>query len=259
MSGVSFACILFRLCLAIGTLAWMMGGAVRADASESDITVLFNPRPPFVVADEDAVSGLIASPAAKAFRQAGFRIQWSERAPPAQLRLIEDNLTRVCAIGWFHLPERENWGRFSRPVYRDRPPVILARADDPRVKAMASFSDLLGSRDLTMGVKSSTSYGRVLDARIASALSPRIASPQDGLGMVRMLLAKRFDYMIVSREEADFLIGQAGSERAPSLMVQSFRDMPAGETRHILCSFSITPEEMARIDRAIAEQGRSHN
>ena len=47
-------------------------------------------------------------------------------------------------LGWFKRPERENFARFTDPIYQDRPTVIVARAHVRRRQVEPVFLALLG-------------------------------------------------------------------------------------------------------------------
>ena len=73
--------------------------------------------------------------------------------------------------------------------------------------------------------------------------------------MLRMLLAGRAGWMIVTPEEAQVLRQEAGAAAAGLRMV-AFTDISAGETRHLYCNRAVPDAWLARIDQALAAQLR---
>lgn len=209
-------------------------------------------RPPFSVQTGQAsFAGLVADRARIALDAAGIPFVWVAMQPNGHLRTIEDSETPVCALGWFRKPEREAIGRFSAPIYTDQPQVILARADNRAVAGHDTVAGLLADPGLRLGVKLGYSLGGFLDELVATHDTPRSTVSQDDVGLVRMLLGSRFDYMIVAFEEAGLLIDQLG-EAGKDLVAISLRDMPSGNTRHLLCSRATDPALIARLDAALA-------
>ncbi|MFO1338760.1 MAG: transporter substrate-binding domain-containing protein [Burkholderiaceae bacterium] len=108
--------------------------AVAAVAAEpAPVELYYFERPPYVVKHpgSDEVSGLTATPAAQAFRAAGLAFRWVPLPTVRQLVTLKEQAQAACAVGWFKNAERELQFKFSKPIYRDRPTVALARADLP--------------------------------------------------------------------------------------------------------------------------------
>ncbi|SFV17391.1 hypothetical protein [Pseudoduganella namucuonensis] len=115
-----------RCALLLG--AWCPAGASLA---EDGITVYYNDRPPYLMLGKDgSVHGLTATPALQAFQAAGIATIWQRAPTNRQLVLLQEG-GRRCAVGWFRNAARERFARFSKAIYRDLPPVALARADLP--------------------------------------------------------------------------------------------------------------------------------
>ncbi|MBB4284495.1 substrate-binding periplasmic protein [Roseospira goensis] len=233
-----------------------------ADASAGrvdPITLLVFNRPPYYEpVPAGGYTGLVAGRVARALEAAGVPFTWRLLPPNGHLRTVAADRGPVCAVGWFRTASRESLGLFTAPVYRDRPQVVLTRADNGAVLSHGTVRALLADPTLRLGTKLGYSYGPALDAAIAGADPPRTTVSQDDTGLVRMLLGRRFDYMIVAAEEGDAVIdafGVAGGD----LATVSLPDMPPGNSRHLLCSRSVGAGTIARINTALAalaEDGR---
>jgi polar amino acid transport system substrate-binding protein len=90
---------------------------------------------------------------------------------------------------------------------------------------------------------------------IATLTPPPAKTSVETPQMLRMLLAGRADWMIVSPEEAQVLRQEAGSAGA-GLRVLAFADISAGETRHLYCNRAVPDVWLARIDQALVAQAR---
>ena len=72
------------------------------------------------------------------------------------------------------------------------------------------------------------------------------------LGMAKMIKRKRADYMLIDEEDYKFL-NQQNEVDAEDVKPVRFSDMPPGLLRYIMCSKSVSPDAMARLDKAIAQ------
>jgi polar amino acid transport system substrate-binding protein len=193
----------------------------------------------------------VAGPVARALEQGGIAFTWREMEPNGHLRTVEANREPVCAVGWFRTDRREHIGLFSDPVYRDRPQVVLTRADNMDVLGHTSLRELFADSSLRLGSKLGYSHGPVIDGMIENLGPPRSTSSQDDAGLVRMMLGGRFDYIITGADEAEALIDAFG-EAGQDLLSVTFEDSPPGNTRHLLCSHSVGAATLARINAALA-------
>lgn len=164
---------------------------------------------------------------------------------------MEGSSTRQISPGWFKTPEREAFSRFSRPIYRNLPQIVLTRADHAEdLEKIPSFSALTGDNRFVFGAIEGFSYGDSID-RLLSLMGTRIRRINAStLQCVEMLAAGRFDYILLDREEAPYLIRQAGYTDYDLVQIE-YPDIPEGNLRYLWCSLSVTDEEIERIDRAI--------
>lgn len=229
-------------------LAWMLAATGLASMAAS-LTLHYQERPPYSSAVEGGrVVGLVATPAERALREAGIPFRWVSTPSQRQLALIQSGRGLHCGIGWFRTAEREARGRFSAPLYRDRPFGALARASLPGPDKMRA-SDLVAMAGVTPLVKDGYSYGTYLDGLLQATRRAPLRTSADSLQMAHMLLAGRADWMIVAPEEAETL-------RQPGLRLVEFSDAPPGASRHLYCSNDVPRDWLIRIDRALAAQER---
>jgi ABC-type amino acid transport substrate-binding protein len=225
------------------------GGPSRG---EEPLKILYNERPPYMVAHGKEVKGLTADAAVYAFNKAGIPYQWVEIPSSRQLFMLQENKEKLAALGWFRNPERERFAKVSSHLYMDRQIAVLARTDNAKVAGARSVTGLLGNSDLTLLAKSGYSYGRFLDEQIAK-LEPRIMRVTvENLSMIRMIGARRADYMFIAPEEAGATIEHSGVP-PKDLRLITFPDMPPGEFRYLLFSQRVDDETIRRINRYLDE------
>jgi len=236
-------------------VAWAGLSAATACGAEAALALYFNERPPFNATGANGrVSGLTATPTASALRRAGIPFRWESTPLARQFALIERGDTYGCAVGLYRSPQREQVGKFSAPVYRDRGLVAIARAGIG-LRDGASLAALLRDRRLRMLYKSGLTYGATV-SRLIQQTPPvmEMVSVETSV-MVQMIRAERADWMLVAEEEASYLIALAGVPRA-SVVVVHFSDVPGGEPRHLYCSRAVPDSLVKRFNAALAEADR---
>lgn len=215
-----------------------------AVAATQTLTLHYQTRPPYSSPRADGdVEGLVATPAALALGRAGIEFRWTLTPSQRQLALIQAGRGLHCGVGWFRTDERAARGRFSAPLYRDRPLGALVR-DEVAVSGSPKASQWLAEARLRLLVKDGYSYGEFFDRHIAAAAQPPLRTHVDPPQMSRMLRLGRADWMVVTPEEAAVLGGDG-------LRLVAFADAPEGPTRHLYCSADVPAEWLARIDRAL--------
>jgi polar amino acid transport system substrate-binding protein len=234
----------------VGWSLGLLAGAVPA--APPVLTLHYQERPPYSTLEADGhVSGLVATPAARALERAGIAYRWERTPAQRQLALIQQGDGLHCGVGWFRNAEREAAGRFNaQPLYRDRPFAALVRADAVW-PADGRAADALAQRAARLLVKDGFSYGAVLDALIARSPATIVRTPAELDAMARMLAARRADWMIVSPEEAPALLARVPDGRQ-TLRVVRLSDVPAGEARHLYCNRAVPAAWLARVDAALA-------
>ena len=237
--------------------------ASAADAQgEKTINLLYNERPPLHYTDADGtVKGLLAAPAEKALKSAGIPFRWQRRPVARIMFTIKENVAPDCAVGWYKSPEREAFSRYSLPIYSEAPSVALVRADYDVPQGITA-RQLLLSTDTKLLLKLGMNYGVDLNDMLAQVPKNRIQVVTEEVPtMVKMVSYKRADLTFLTREEADEVIKQSGIG-PEKFKILDFPDHPHGELRYILCSLSVAPETMVKLDAAIktlSSAAPSHN
>lgn len=231
-------------CVFVGML---LSHACRADER---IALYFNERPPYQFRLADgSVSGLTATPAAGAFKVAGVPFVWVNMPTSRQFLLIQRNMAPACMIGVYRLPEREQYAKFTKPIYRNEHTVGLVH-DGIDAADGVGVAELLSRHGLRVLVKEMYSYGGPLDALLARYKPQIVRTTNENMQMAKMITMKQADVMFVSEEEARVLQAQL---RVPGteLRIVHFSDAPPALDRHIMCSRQVSDDIIARLNRAI--------
>jgi len=220
--------------------------------AQSPIELYYYERTPYAVKDSQGeVSGLCATPAAKAFKKAGIPFQWKKMPFKRQLVTIKHNKKMACGIGWFKNPEREEFARFTDAIYQDKPAITISKKGNPALERNRDLKTLLKDRNVKLLVKDGFSYGAYIDGLIKN-YDPEVVvvATSTNIQMLQMILAGRADYYFMSEEEAEHIILNAGYE-VSQFHLQHYSDMPAGNPRYITCSQQVTPETIDLLNRAL--------
>lgn len=226
-----------------------------AFAADESVSVVFRNKPPYSYVENGVQKGFLLARAQQLFAAAGLRARFEEMPPARMWAELRANAAPLCSFGWYRLPEREAFARFSLPIHTDRPQVVLTRADmAPRLRRHTSFAALLQAGDQRFGVVDAVSYGPELDRLIAGARVPVSRVLDAPVRAIWMLAAGRFDFMIVDQDDLDFYLANTPDLKNQKLERVDFPDMPPGMTRHILCSRQVPEAWMQRLDDAIRKQ-----
>lgn len=214
------------------------------------ITVNYNERPPYLVpAPDGSATGLTGTPAANAFKAAGIAVTWAKVPTNRQMSAVKEDQGMHCAVGWFKTPEREQFAKFTKPIYRDKPWLVLANTKYS-VKQGTKLEDALTAKGVRVLTKESFSYGQYIDELLAKTKPNITVSNGSTSQMLQLINDGSVDFMFVSEEEAEFLVNQAGLSMKNFRQIR-FPDMPNGGERHIMCGKNVPDDVIARLNKGI--------
>jgi polar amino acid transport system substrate-binding protein len=217
--------------------------------AEDAVNVSYNERPPYLVpAADGSATGLTGTPAANAFKAAGIAVTWAKVPTTRQMALVKE-AGMNCAIGWFKNPEREQFAKFTKAIYRDKPWIVLANKGFA-VQDGAKLQDVLSAKGVRVLTKEAFSYGPYIDGVLAKTKPAITVSNGTTTQMLQLINANMVDFMFVSEEEAEYLVEQAGLKMTNFRQLR-FPDMPAGDKRYIMCSKHVPDDVISRLNKAI--------
>lgn len=226
-------------------------------ATPAPLLIEYRHKPPYFSTVNGRPVGLLIDKTVQALEAAGVRYRMAEVPAKRIMSDIEADAQAVCSPGWYRIPARERFARFSRPIHRDLPQLLLASpASAARVRAAGSLQALLQDRELRLLLVDGVSYGPGFDTLIRAMPGQASRHTVTPLELARMLEAGRGDYMIIDQEDLGEYVRRplrdTGSERAQPI---EFADLPPGLERHLICSRSVSPTVIERIDAAIQRLG----
>ncbi len=214
--------------------------------------VCYVDRFPYHYIKEGKIEGFVGKASDYAFKKSGFPFRWQETPAIRMMVMLKESQEKVAMAGWFKNSEREKIGKFSIPVYQDKPSTIIIKRDNEQLKKIKSFNSLLSDKKLTLLIKEGYSYGKDFDGMIKKYNTNTLKVTVDMVKMVQMINAGRGDYMFSTQEEVEYLIKSAGVDRN-QIEVKTFSDAPKGEYRYIFFSKRVSDEEIRTINRYIKE------
>lgn len=230
----------------------LAGACALAGAEEPGKVILaYFERPPYYYSAGGLPKGFLLERAQLILERAKVPFELRELPSMRIAALIREGSQPIVSVGWFKTAERLAYSRFSDPIYRNRPQGILVRAARAgEFKNLPTFAALSSSPRFTLGAVEGFSYGVWFDP-ILAGMSKRVQYlNSDPVHLAAMLGAGRFDYMVLDREEVDWVIETAGLRRADFSVVE-YPDIPEGNLRYLWCSPSVGEEVLQRINEAV--------
>lgn len=224
-------------------------------AAQPLLAIEYRDKPPYTNTAEGEPAGFLMERTAQLLKRAGIEARCAEVPIRRTLLNLQANQAAICSPGLYKTPEREVFARYTLPIHRDRPHVVLAHADVvARIRAIPRIASLFSDVSLQPGLLDGVSYGQRLDQLLATAARPPVRAQLTPLQLARMVGARRVDYMLIDEEDLSWL--RKDPEFAPLPLVRiEFADMPRGELRYLACSQQVTPQTIERLNQAIRDLG----
>lgn len=224
--------------------------SVNASHNKQEIELYYHNKRPYFIKDNTEVKGLMAEPVNLIFTQADISFKWIEIPARRQLELLSKNDYPGCAAGLLKTTERESFGKFTKPIYRDKPFVALSRIENTLIFKEDSLERVFKEGRLRLLIKSGYSYGNVIDSTIRQFKPWIITTTADNIGMLKMIETHRADYFFLTEEEAYDLLLFSGVNRSKFKTI-FFNNTPQGDYRYLLCSKKVEDHYISDLNLAI--------
>lgn len=228
--------------------------AAQAQAQEIPLAILVFHRPPYYVVENGRFGGFLLDYTRRVMETAGIPAAFEEAPPQRIIKTLEDRDRLACAVGWFKTSAREAYAVFSEPIYIGRPMGAVVRTKDLDGLPRPATAEALLASGLRLGLRHGFSYGDWLDAAMTAHRVSVDRSVAENDQLLEMLARGRIDYTFIGPEEYDWLTAATPGLRSDTRFVP-LSGSPPDTPRHIMCSKSLAPERMARINAAIRQLG----
>ncbi len=227
--------------------------AAAVAAQPAPLSIEYRDKPPYSYTEAGRPTGFLMERTMRLLKRAGIEARFSEVPIRRTLQSLQGNQSAMCSPGLYKIPEREAYARFSLPIHRDRPHVVLAHANvAAQIRALPRLAQLLADPTLQPGLLDGVSYGQQLDQLLATTARPGIRAQLTPLQLARMVGMKRMDYMLIDEEDLAWLRRDPDFAQLPLVRIE-FADMPRGQLRYVACSQRVPPQLMERLNQAIRE------
>jgi polar amino acid transport system substrate-binding protein len=231
-------------------VAIMMTSTASSSAA-GPLVVGFIDRPAYSWQEDGQPKGLLIEIARDILTRAGIEYQLRPLPPKRMLKSVEEGREEICVLGNFLTAEREAYAVFTRPIYQNKPIGILVETRRAALfEPFKTLAALTASPELRLGHIDGFSYGAAVDGFIVRMRGPKMSRAVTQTQMVGMLAMNRFDYMFADQEEFQALIRANGLDPADFRLLV-LPDVPAGNTRYLMCSKAVPAATIDRINAAI--------
>jgi polar amino acid transport system substrate-binding protein len=221
-----------------------------APQTTGKMIIFFQEQGPYTITSKDGMRGLVATPVTMLFEKIGMSFSWERMVPKQQMIVIKENRMRGCGAGWFKTAEGELFGKYTLPVYKNKPFVAIARADITYLKDVETVDSLLSESKLRLLIKVGHPYGRKI-TRLLEDLTPwTVYTTADNRSMLKMIQTHRADYCFMSQEEAQDLMLFSGLNSEKFKLI-TLSDNPPGNSFYLLCSKQVKDDTIEKLNNAI--------
>jgi len=219
-------------------------------ARSEPIEFYYPERPPYSYTQDGKATGLLIELSRDILLKAGIEATFTEMPTARIFAELQRDDVQCCLVGSLKVPGREAYGKFSRPIFEDRPLVALTLAKNQKLFAgKHSFEELAATNNLKLGLIASWSYGEYVDGVIKkiNVQVMRIPSTtQQGL----MLATERFQYTLARESEVDEIIRLSGKQKK-DFLIMPLSDLNERRERFIFCGKGVPEEVIERLNTAI--------
>ena len=220
-------------------------------AAGNVLTVSYLERPPYYKTVDGYATGILIDLTRQILEDAGVKAVYLPLPPKRIFREIQNPGSMHCSVGWFKSTEREEFAKFSLPIYQNKPLVALTlKKNGEKFKKFGLLEDLFADKSLTLGTVSAFSYGIRVDEMIKKDPPVIFEVKEKQAQLIKMIAAGRISYMLISPEEIEMMI-QSADLNPNDFISLPFSDIPKGNKRYLMFSKSVPDEIIDSINHSI--------
>lgn len=225
--------------------------AFSSSARAEQLTVAFVDRAGYSFDENGTAKGFMIDIARKIASRAGLEFSFQALPQGRAIKALKDKTPDFCLLGLFKNPEREEFATFTKPIYKNKPiGVLVSSAQKAKFAKYSTLADLLSAQDLNLGMVTGFSYGKTIDDMVAKMAGKKENANVTPALLVSMLAAGHIDYMFADAEEYQAL-AEAAKVDVKTVELLSFKDIPEGNQRYLLCSKAVPAAIIDRLNAAI--------
>ena len=216
------------------------------------LTISYFERPPYYYTSQAGKpSGLLVERSREILEETGVVSQYLSLPPNQILYILRHAKTPHCSIGWFKTAERELYAKFSEPIYRDQPLVLLTQKKQQQKFAnLKTLRQVFSSTHLIMARMGEFSYGNYVDTLIGELVPKSIFFTGKQEALLQAVADGRATYMLVAPEEVSTLVNSSKLS-GKDFFTLRFADVPAGTLRYLMCNLQVDEETINLVNATI--------
>ncbi|WP_320176047.1 transporter substrate-binding domain-containing protein [Maridesulfovibrio sp.] len=217
------------------------------------ITIGYIELPPYYYTnDQQKPDGILLYLTKKIMRRAGCNCEYISMPSKRILHTLKKG-GPFASIGWFKTPEREEYAKFSLPIYENKPILVLLRKEDrEQFSKYNTLEELLKQSKYKTGLIAGHSMGGYIDYLLTKHPQAFHALSGTTQQLVRMLYDKRIDFCLLAPVEIAKIIKQS-PYKENDFYFMSMADIIKGNTRHLIFSKDVSNDTISKINAAITE------
>jgi len=230
----------------------ILGSLVPFKATAEPLTVSYFERPPYYFTSESgAADGFLVARTKKILQTAGIEAQFISLTPNKINYILRYANVPHCSIGWFKKPERELFAKFSKPIYQNKPLVILTtREKQKQFKNYKTLAQVFSNKQLVIARIGSFSYGAYVD-QLLENLSPKTQFySRQQTDLLQALHTDQASYMLVAPEEIGQMIIAAKLPEVEFVKI-SLDEVPSGNLRYLMCGQAVSDNLIEQLNSSI--------
>lgn len=222
-----------------------------AAVADKPLIISYFDRPPYYVKGQ-VPSGILVDRIRTILTNSGISWRFEEMSIKRITQEIKKTSTPMCSVGWFKTKERESYALFSDSIWYGQPLQVAIRSDNLKAfSGMNTFAQLSARSDLCPGLTEGFSYGNDIDKAIRKRQAACRLGDAEHANLIKMLVAKRFDYLLTTEAELEHMLKQSGIKPG-TVALHSLSDLPRDEARYLMCNKGVSLGVLEAINKAIA-------
>ena len=232
----------------------ILSASIPLHAIAEPLTVSYFERPPYYFTSKAGIAeGFLVERTKKILQTANIDAQFLSLTPNKINYIIRYAATPHCSIGWFKTPERELFAKFTKPIYQNKPLVLLTtREKQKQLNNGKTLAQIFSNKELVFARMGSFSYGAYVD-QLLEKLTPRSQFySKRQTDLLLSLHTNQASYMLAAPEEIQQMIIAAELPEDEFVSI-TLEEIPHGNFRYLMCGHAVSDNLIKKLNSAIKE------
>jgi polar amino acid transport system substrate-binding protein len=230
----------------------------------SDLEFIYLQRPPFSFDKKGVPQGLIVELTKEAATNANLSFSFRRIDGWTKALHLLKKKVNACNLGSYKTPEREKIYKYTQPIYKERPYVVVTNKKVvAHYKGYVWLDELLASQ-FVLGLQNGFSYGAIIDKKLGAVDKTHVdlnyivnkGKEHDERHVFNLINKGRIDYLFLNEEEYlwNKAFGEGNKQHISHLVIKDNLD---GINRYLMCSMSVDDKIISSLNQAITKLRQS--